>query len=123
MDSYWPHEVERGWYEAHVGTENAAFDRGLGEYTIPGNRGFWLFEVRLKPEAIISDTILEDTNSSTILENDGIPHRYINRWEDPASIALVAPHTALEIVSQRWVSAEEATSRPNLFNLEHNREY
>lgn len=99
----------------HLGTENAAFDRAIGRYLSRyrpfADQSFMLYEVKLKSGVNIAPRITEDENSDRPRIPGSDVTRYVNRWEDPASISLAVRSTAIELVGKREVSAEEAFSR------------
>jgi hypothetical protein len=105
----------------HVGTETAAFDRALGiyisRYPQVIEQTFELYELRLKPDARIADRIIHDANSEKVILRGSDVTRYINRWEDPASISLAARSSVLELVSHRTVKSSEARERISIYNV------
>lgn len=105
-------------FSIHVGTEQASYDRGIGEYVsrVPKHDGeFYLYEVRVKPEAPIAKDIADDDNG--VEAEDGEVVRYINRWEDMASISLAVPSDKVEIVSKKVVGGAKAKTRISLYNV------
>lgn len=105
----------------HAGTEAAAFDRALGiylsRYPQAVEETFELYELRLKPEARIADRIIHDANSEKVILRGSDVTRYINRWEDPASISIAARSHSLEVVSHRTVKSSEARERISIYNV------
>lgn len=93
----------------HFGTHQAAMDRKLAT----GNGGGRLYEIRLKPTAEIADEVLEDdpfndddvaplattaAEESRGLLVNGVT-RYVNYYEDPGSVSLIAHPGSFEIVN------------------------
>lgn len=105
----------------HAGTEGAAFDRALGiylsRYPQKIEETFELYELRLKPEAKIAARIVHDANLEKVLLRGSDVTRYINRWEDPASISIAAKTSVLEVVSHRTVKSSEARERISIYNV------
>lgn len=120
-DSEWLSEVrETGSpFEAHLGTEAAAFDRALTEYAGHGSfaQNFYLYEVKLDPEIRVSATIARDSNSAVLKGTRSHAARYLNLWEDMASISLAVNPSKIRIQSKRLVSFEEAHRRVSLYNV------
>lgn len=118
-DSYF--EKEDG-FVAHLGSQQAAYDRRLAEdYSTYGDHaGFWLFEVRVGTDACIAEKVAPDDNADYgngdhMGKNDVV--RYINKWEDMASISLAAKSSQLTVKSKRFVTAKEVMSSPSLYNV------
>jgi hypothetical protein len=106
-------------FEAHVGTEDAAFDRALVEYApheAPA-KSFYLYEVKLDPSVTIADELETDTNSRKMVKPEEDVTRYINRWEAPASISLAVSSAKLVIVGKRKVEVKEAHERLSVYNM------
>lgn len=90
----------------HLGTKEAALDRQNHTDRAVGK----LYKVRLKPEAEIADEVLEDDpynqEDAPLVREGGIQKgilvsgvtRYMNYYEDPGSVSLVANPRLLEIV-------------------------
>lgn len=96
----------------HVGTKEAAMDRANEIYA--DNYGndeetsddAFMYQVRLKKDAVVSTHISEDTNDWFFLVEDkhkakmeGDALRYVNRWESEGSISMLVDPNALELVS------------------------
>lgn len=120
-DGKWDETVGEKDFEAHIGTEAAAFDRALTEYTTHfewSRDSFYLYEVRVHPDAQIADEVAKDDNAKTVgKDEDADVTRYINIWEDLASISLAANSKKLQIVGRRTVSREEALERITPYNM------
>lgn len=123
----WYHATDNGeWlqdleedFETHLGTENAAFDRAITNYATHDDykESFFLYEVKIKPDATISEEIKEDENDESMGDDDESIIRYINRWEDSASISLAAPSNQIEIISVKLVEPSEAHERITVYNI------
>lgn len=107
------------YFEAHIGTEAAAFDRGIGRYAThrAKTKSFYLYEVSLDPSVSLFPLPLEDENESLLFDEafDAVP--YVNLWEDMASISLAVRSDLIIIESMREVTVEEAHRRVSLCNL------
>jgi hypothetical protein len=106
-------------FAAHVGTEAAAFDRAISEYARRDKWGknFILYEVKLQDEVTIADEIDEDEDKQQVGEGGNDVVRYVNRWEDTASVSLTVISDKLTIVSKREVTKNEAHSRLSVYNI------
>lgn len=106
------------YFEAHVGTEEAAFDRGISEYAIHGSRsnGFYLYEVKLAEDVTIAKEVVKDENGVVAYDGSDVT-RYINKWEDTASISLAVNSQKLVILNKRKVEAKEAHERLTAYNI------
>lgn len=88
---------------AHVGTREAALERFSDRKESNG----WLYEIRLKESARVSDLVYEDTSDwdfwvrTGYYEDDMLCDaiRYINRWESVGSISMLIDPRVMEIVS------------------------
>jgi hypothetical protein len=118
----WTDYLEKdGGFYAHLGGLQASFDRQLAE----GSDSFWVYEVKVEEEATIYDEVAEDENEnySTAYSpggNNPLSHdvvRYVNKWEDMASISLVANSNKVRILSKRLVSASESRTSKSLYNI------
>lgn len=90
----------------HLGTKEAALDRQNHTDRAVGK----LYKLRLKPEAEIADEILEDDpynqQDAPLVSEGGVQKgilvsgvtRYMNYYEDPGSVSLVANPRLLEVV-------------------------
>lgn len=118
----WLQEVdpELGHFEVHMGTEAAAFDRGLSEYALHQRQGedFILYEVELDPTAEVADEIIRDENGAVLRESSSDVVRYINLWEDMASVSLAVKPEKVRIKSSRAVTRDEAHRRISLYNVD-----
>jgi len=106
---------------AHLGTKNAAFDRALTEYVDRSepDSGFYLYEVELSEDAVVSDDVEEDENSDALsTESSDDVARYINRWEDTASISLEVKSSKIRIKNKRFVRNDEAMRTHSVYNLD-----
>jgi len=106
-------------FEAHVGTEAAAMDRAIAEHASHAGWGhdFYMFEVKLAKSARIAEEVIEDENKSNLVKEKADVIRYINRWEDTASISLAVKTNKLEIVGMRKVTLEEAHEHLSVYNV------
>lgn len=107
-------------FEAHMGTESAAFDRALTEYVPHGSwnrKEFYLYEVSLDPASRIMPDVARDENSRVLKDESYDVARYINLWEDMASISLAVRPERLIIKSRRTVTRETAHRRISLYNV------
>jgi len=121
-DSDWLREVRDTGdrFEAHLGTEAAAFDRALSEYAVHDGRfarNFYLYEVELDPKSRVSSVIARDSNSAVLQGTRSHVARYLNLWEDMASISLAVKPEAVRIKSKRLVPIQEAHWRISLYNV------
>lgn len=125
FDNDWG-EALKSDFEAHVGTEHAAFDRALT--TLDSNRssggnlygGFFMYKVKINKNASISDEVADDENSQTMLDESTDVARYVNRWEDSASISLTVKPEMIDIVDKQWIPVEEAFKYPTIYNIDYN---
>jgi len=118
VNSEWLEDLDED-FEVHLGTENAAFDRAITNYA-PHNdykESFFLYEVRIKPDSLISEEIKKDENEESISDDKENIIRYINRWEDAASISLAAPSNQIEIIGKKLVKPSEAHERITVYNI------
>lgn len=97
----------------HVGTVEAAWHRAnelysgnCGEDTAEVSSNAFMYQVRLKENAVVSRHISEDTNDWFFLvedkhrtKMDGDALRYVNRWESEGSISMLVDPCALELVA------------------------
>lgn len=98
--------TEEGDLMVHIGTRDAALDRALAQSTLD----IWLHEVRLRPDTDIRDGVWEDEVTSFPERSghctsgpwlgDGVT-RYLNRYEMPGSVSLLANPRNLELVSRK----------------------
>lgn len=121
-DERWLEKIEdHGMpFEAHMGTEAAAFDRALTEYAPHENWGrkhFYIYEVGLDPAAKIVPDVARDENRQVLKDESYDVARYINLWEDMASISLAVRPEKLIIKSRRTVTRETAHRRISLYNV------
>lgn len=103
-----------------MGTEAAAFDRALTEYASHdrwGRKHFYIYEVGLDPAAKIVPAVARDENSQVLKDENYDVARYINLWEDMASISLAVRPEKLIIKSRRTVTRETAHRRISLYNV------
>lgn len=121
----WPRiEVSRfspAPHEFHMGTFDAAMDRGQTDYAdhSSNSKGFWLYEVKLNDDVQIADEIAEDKNTNVINPRDHVTDvkRYVNRWEDMSSISLAVKPEKFQVLKRRWVTPEEAYRRYSVYNV------
>jgi hypothetical protein len=116
----WLQNPEKGEdFEAHVGTEDAAFDRALTVYATRSSldQPFYLYEVKLDDSVTVSDRIAVDENDTEVTEHDADVTRYINKWEAPASISLALSASKLIITGKRLVEPAEAYERLSVYNM------
>lgn len=118
----WLEEINTDWghFEVHMGTEAAAFDRALAEYASHQSWGkdFILYEVELDPSATVADEVAQDENSSVLRGKKEDVVRYINLWEDMASVSLAVNHEKVRIKSSRPVTKDEAHRRISIYNVD-----
>lgn len=97
--------LDDGDLMVHVGTKAAALDRVLCQ----GVLDIWLHELRIRPEATLADGIWEDEETSFPERSgqargpwlaDGVT-RYLNQYEMPGSVSLLANPRTLELVSRK----------------------
>lgn len=107
-------------FEVHVGTESAAFDRAITEYAPHSSfaKDFYIYEVELDPDSKIADEVSRDENNAVLKDSESDVARYINLWEDMASISLATKPSAIRIKSRRLVKVKEAHSRISLYNVD-----
>lgn len=127
----WYHStIKENWEEsldssnsfyAHLGSPQASFDRQIAENP---EKGFWLYEVRIKETANIDDEVTSDENKnynkmrdSDDSDNDPNVFRYVNKWEDMASISLAANSKQIEVIDKRFVEPEESLKSLSLYNV------
>ena len=119
-----------GFY-AHLGSSQASLDRQIAEkYSQPSSpkEGFWLFEVEIDPSSKIDDEVRPDDNedynayeySDTYQRIESDVVRYINRYEDMASISLVAISNKIKVLRKRFVEYDEAVRSLSLYNVKVN---
>jgi len=113
-------DTDRGHFEVHMGTEAAAFDRALTEYASHQSWGkdFILYEVELDPSATVADEVAKDENHSVLRGKKDDVIRYINLWEDMASVSLAVNHEKVRIKSSRPVTKDEAHRRISIYNVD-----
>lgn len=113
-------DADRGHFEVHMGTESAAFDRALTEYASHQSWGkdFYLYEVELDSSSEVSDEVARDENSSVLRDSDSDVVRYINFWEDMASVSLAVKPEKVRIKSSRPVTKDEAHRRISIYNVD-----
>lgn len=104
---------------AHIGTEAAAFDRAITNYAPHRDwqKLFYIYEVALAEDATIADEIPQDENKDSSLKSESDVVRYINRWEDMASISLAVRSNKLRIIGKRLVKPKEAHERLTPYNI------
>lgn len=109
-----------GDFEVHVGTEAAAYDRALSEYAGHDSRAepFYLYEVRLDPSSSIANDIADDENSEVLEGSSDDVVRYVNRYEDMASISLAVKSSKIQILGKRLVQPGEAHRRLSPYNVD-----
>lgn len=123
-DAEWLENLEddaaiTGYLQAHLGTRDAALDRAIANY-VPHRahcEPFYLYRVQLAPDATIADEIKQDENDDARLEAGSDVTRYINRWEDMASISLAVRSDKLQIIDRQLCSKEDAYERLSVYNL------
>lgn len=106
-------------FEVHMGTESAAFDRGICNYALHDKHGegFILYEVELDPDSQISDELVKDENKMSFGKDGADVVRYLNLWEDMASVSLAVKPEKVRIKSSRPVTREEAHRRISAYNV------
>lgn len=117
----WDKTVKLHANEVHLGTEQAAFDRGLAQYAFHASfaEDFLLYEVSLNSCAKVAEDVADDTNNSFVSELESIDViRYVNRWEDPASVSLSVNPLVFKVVNKRVVTVEEAQARLSVYNYD-----
>ena len=121
-DSDWLSEIRSTGipFEVHLGTEAAAFDRAICEYASHQGmfaRNFYLYEVELDPKSRVSSVVARDSNSAVLQGTRSHVARYLNLWEDMASISLAVKPEMVRIKSKRLVPIQEAHWRISLYNV------
>lgn len=112
----------------HVGVEDSSYDRALWDYAGKRYRepqAFYLYEVRIVPEAAISDKISQsnytvDRETERDLDEGIAPEdvtRYHNTVEGPGSISLIAKPKMLEIIGVRRIEPDVAQRRLSIMNI------
>jgi hypothetical protein len=105
----------------HLGTLDAAMTRFEDTKAETG----WLYEIRIRDEAVIADEVYEDRNDweqyvrtgffEGVLEDkkkcDAI--RYINRWESVGSISLIMDPRFIEVVAVSSLEGKAAKTKKN----------
>ena len=106
----------------HVGTFDAAMERFNDSI---GGSG-WLYEIRIKDEAVLAEEVYEDSNDwekwvrtgffEGVLEDrkqcDAI--RYVNRWESVGSISLIMDPRFIEVVKVSPLKKDMALPKPKV---------
>ena len=119
----WEDKLSAGEFSAHVGSLQASFDRQIAEnYSgSTAGRGFWLYELQVAPEASLSPEVEKDENQSYVPSRGKGEEwnivRYVNKWEDMASLSLAVRSDKLQVKGKRFVEAEEALESPSLYNV------
>lgn len=104
----------------HAGTLDAAMERFEGGSHVSG----WLYEIRVKDEAVLAEEVYEDCNDwekwvrtgffEGVLEDkkqcDAI--RYVNRWESVGSISLIMDPRFIEVVKVSPLEKETVLPKP-----------
>lgn len=118
---YWLEEIDGdpNDLEVHVGTEAAAFDRAITEYASHGRWGhsFYLYELKLAPDSRLKGGVDGDENGKLLEDEDTDVVRYLNRWEDMASISLAVRPGKVIVGDRREVSLDEAHRRLTPYNI------
>lgn len=84
----WLSQVQQAEVEVHVGSTRAAIDRVLSEdHKLPGTAIVYFFEVQLEEDATVADEVEFDDDKEYKLQEKDV-QVYLNRWEDPGSLAL-----------------------------------
>lgn len=115
----WEKNIKESDLSVHLGTENAAYDRGITEYAYRSNntgKDFIIYEVALDESSVVDEAVLDDMNNIYDSGDSDIT-RYINRWEDMASISLVASSKSFRVVSKKVIKREDARRRISIYNV------
>lgn len=106
----------------HVGTLDAAMER----FNDSTNGSGWLYEIRIKDEAVLAGEVYEDQNDweawvrtgffEGVLEDkkrcDVI--RYVNRWESVGSISLITDPRFIEVVKVSPLKKDHVLPAPKV---------
>lgn len=106
----------------HVGGFEASIDRGLSYYARNHNN-FYIYRTKIKTIASISSTFLKDKgvdNGYNYEYSDFDVYRYINKYEDPCSISLVANSVVIDTSDseRKLFTIEEAKLFGTLHSLD-----
>jgi len=110
-DSWAEDTLEAGLPESnllvHLGLKETALAR-INDLFMGAARDFYLYEVKLSPEVTLHPSILNDDNNwSKYSDDHKMPIdfnvtpavRYVNRWETPGYISLLADRTKLTVIN------------------------
>jgi hypothetical protein len=100
-------DAQKGNLLVHVGMKATALARikdALWDKRLHGPQTYYLHEIRLKPEAVLHHSVLNDDNrwppfSASFERTHGTVNaaRYVNRWETPGSISMLVDATMIEL--------------------------
>lgn len=117
----WQEAVSSAQIFVHVGTYEAAMERAAVSYSNSGECYLW--EVTLKPEAVLTDDVVEDNNIWPTNVNEcikdhfgGDAQRYLNKYESPGSVSMLLDPSLLNVVEVTTMSPADyaAYDRANL---------
>lgn len=114
----WHEAVSEASVYVHAGSREAALERATHEFFPLGkkvtDRTIYLWELSINSDAVITDDVLNDDNKWPSKVSDcsrehlgGDVQRYLNRWESPGSISLLANPKAFNPVSVKKVSSTD----------------
>lgn len=94
------HDVVPGDVTVHVGTHHAARQRAkhTGAPAIR-NSPVFLYKLRLKPNVKVNKSVYRDTSDNSRNAGKNRVTRYVNIYESPGSMSLIARRDDLEVVS------------------------
>lgn len=122
-DAIWYHAtVVPNWHEAvseagvyvHAGSRAAALERAADKFFPYGqkitDRTIYLWKLSINSDAVVASDILSDENQwptwvtgCTQKHLGGDVQRYLNRWESPGSISVLADPRAFNVISVKEV--------------------
>lgn len=116
MRKDWLETVKGAGVYVHVGSRESALERAADEYNdMPHSTAdYFLWEVVVKPEAMITDDVLMDDNQwfskitdCTRKHLGGDVQRYLNRWEDSGSVSLMIDPQYIESVKVTTITRQD----------------
>jgi hypothetical protein len=116
----WHEDAAAAFVPVHIGSYNSALMRSrdlrdLDGWGHPEDTVWTIYELTLKPEATYMEHVFEDSDSvwpdnfeDFILATNGRSVvRYLNNYEDPGSISLLADASVLQVVSVKQIKAAD----------------
>lgn len=103
----WQQEASDAGVYVHLGTKQAALDRlSVINKTKYGESTYYMHEVKFNTKVAVANNVLSDDNEwPNELDDKDIPmdskqiHRYINIWEEPGSVSLIANPNLFTVIS------------------------